>query len=162
METKFGEHGNSYFLHPGYVFVSQEPYYIHTVLGSCVAIAIWDKVNHCGGMNHYVLPSAENKPNGRYGNVSIPYLFYLMKKIKSDRNNLEIHVLGGSSNETMKSSVGPLNVEYALNWLKGNHYQIDSKDTGGALGRKIVFNTENGELLIYKLKNIRDSDWYGE
>jgi len=162
LETKFGEHGNSYFLHPGYVFVSQEPYYIHTVLGSCVAIAIWDKVNHCGGMNHYVLPSAENKPNGRYGNVSIPYLFYLMKKINSDRNNLEIHVLGGSSNETMKSSVGPLNVEFALNWLKSNHYQIDSKDTGGALGRKIVFNTENGELLIYKLKKIRDSDWYGE
>ena len=162
METKFNQSGNSYFLHPGYVFVSQEPYFIHTVLGSCVAIAIWDKVNKCGGMNHYVLPSAENKPNGRYGNVSIPYLFHLIKKIKSDRNNLEVHVLGGSTNDTMKSKVGPLNVEYALNWLDKNGYHIASKDTGGALGRKIIFNTENGELLVYKLKKIRNSDWYGE
>ncbi len=160
MNTDFQENGNSYFLHPGYVFVSQEPYFIHTVLGSCVAIAVWDKVNKCGGMNHFVLPTVENKPNGRYGNVSIPYLFHLMKKIKSQRANLEIHLLGGSSNETMKSAVGALNVEYATNWLEDKQYLVASKDTGGKLGRKVVFNTENGELLVYKLKNIRNSDWY--
>jgi chemotaxis protein CheD len=60
----------------------------------------------------------------------------------------------------MKSTVGPLNVEYAMDWLEKNHYQVASKDTGGALGRKVVFNTENGEILVYKLKKIRNSDWY--
>jgi chemotaxis protein CheD len=47
-----------------------------------------------------------------------------------------------------------------MDWLEKNHYQVASKDTGGALGRKVVFNTENGEILVYKLKKIRNSDWY--
>jgi chemotaxis protein CheD len=160
MENIFDEEKNKYFLHPGYVFVSEEPYYIHTVLGSCVSIVIWDREKKMGGMNHFVLPTAEEKPNGRYGNVSIPYLFRMMQNIKSEKRHWDIHILGGSANDTMKSAVGLLNVEFAIKWLEKNHYTISSRDTGGNLGRKVIFNTESGELLVYKIKKIRDSDWY--
>ncbi|HOO31699.1 MAG TPA: chemotaxis protein CheD [Thermotogota bacterium] len=162
MENIFDEEKNKYFLHPGYVFVSEEPYLIHTVLGSCVSIAVWDRNKKFGGMNHFVLPEADAKPNGRYGNVSIPYLFHMMQNIHSEKKHWDIHLLGGASNVSMKSAVGSLNVDFALNWLEKNHYAISSRDLGGSLGRKVIFNTETGELLVYKIKKIRESDWYSD
>jgi len=162
MEEEVKDEKKKYFLHPGYVFVSQEPYWIQTVLGSCVAICIWDKMRKFGGMNHFVFPSAKDSPNGRYGNVSIPYLFQMMKKLGSKKRDLEIHVLGGSMNEDISSNIGPLNVEFAENWLKKYNIPIVSRDTGGQLGRKVIFDNSEGEIIVYKLKKIRTEDWYGK
>jgi chemotaxis protein CheD len=84
----------------------------------------------------------------------------MLQNLKSDRKNWDIHVLGGAANVTMKSAVGSLNIDYAITWLEKNKYSISSRDIGGSLGRKVIFNTETGELLVYKIKKIRESDWY--
>ncbi len=37
-----------YLLKPGYVFLSQEPTLIYTVLGSAVTVCLWDRKNRYG------------------------------------------------------------------------------------------------------------------
>ncbi|MBF0489571.1 MAG: hypothetical protein HQL15_03000, partial [Candidatus Omnitrophica bacterium] len=39
---------------------------------------------------------------------------------------------------------------------------IVSEDVGGILGRKIIFNTKNGETAVIKTSRIRRMDWLPE
>ena len=45
-----------HFLYPSNLIVTKTPGIIKTVLGSCVAVCIWDKLQKTGGMNHFMLP----------------------------------------------------------------------------------------------------------
>jgi len=65
-----------YFLYPGYIFLSPEPYLISTVVGSSVAVALWDTESRQGGMSNFLYPFVEGSEHGTalYGNVAIPYM----------------------------------------------------------------------------------------
>jgi chemotaxis protein CheD len=38
--------------------------------------------------------------------------------------------------------------------------RIISEDVGGDIGRKLVYNTFSNEVVVYKVKKLRRSDWY--
>ena len=42
-------------IYPGEYYVSKGPELISTILGSCVAIVLFDAENEIGGMNHFML-----------------------------------------------------------------------------------------------------------
>lgn len=42
-------HRETYYLHPGYIYISRQQETIQTVLGSCVAVCLWDQSQKCGG-----------------------------------------------------------------------------------------------------------------
>ncbi|MEI6986387.1 MAG: chemotaxis protein CheD, partial [Rhodospirillaceae bacterium] len=42
---------------PGDIYCDRTPQYLGTVLGSCVAVCLWDSQLRFGGMNHYLLPN---------------------------------------------------------------------------------------------------------
>ena len=44
------------YMHAGQFIVATEPTQITTILGSCVAVCVWDPVARIGGMNHFMLP----------------------------------------------------------------------------------------------------------
>src|SRR5690349_21671027 len=59
------------FLLPGQMFVSEKPATVTTILGSCVALCMWDAKLGVGGVNHYVLPDAPDAQlNMRYGTAA--------------------------------------------------------------------------------------------
>lgn len=150
-----------FFLQPGYIFASDSPHLIHTVLGSCVSVCLWDSKNKYGGMNHYIYSTAsKGKQNAKYGDISVPYLIRLMRNMGSKIEDIKAHIIGGGQNPELSSNVGAENIEIAekILTMKGIEYVV--KDVGGTIGRKVVFNTENGEILVYKVLNVRKSDWY--
>lgn len=150
-----------YYLHPGFIFVSEQPYYIHTVLGSCVSVCVWDVVRKYGGMNHYIYskPSG-NEYNARFGTVSIRHLLTLMAENGSLAQNLRAHIVGGGYSTFAGPSIGEANREVAEEILEKNGILIVTKDTGGQTGRKVVFNNYNGEIIVYKGVEVRRGDWY--
>lgn len=154
---------DGYFLHPGYIFVSRQPHIISTVLGSCVSVCIWDPINNFGGMNHYIHAKPfKDERTANFGAISIPYLVQSLIKLGSVRNNLKAHVVGGATNPQMTcSKIGPENIEIAEKILKENHIEIVTRDTGGQMGRKVVFQNDTGEIVIYKVNNVRKCDWHG-
>lgn len=150
-----------YYLHPGYIYANAEKSMISTVLGSCVSICLWDSKNLYGGMNHFVYPKSKNQPrNGRYGNISCNYLIKLMLELGSNKDDLIAHVVGGASNPVIKTNIGKRNVEVAEKILSKHNIRISIRDIGGHIGRKLVFNTATGEILVNKGANIREGDWY--
>ena len=150
-----------FFLQPGYIFVSEQPYLIHTVLGSCVSVCLWDSSKKAGGMNHFIY--SRTRPgfhNARYGDVSTIYLIRLMLEMGCQKNQMKAHIVGGGHNPELDSKIGDENAIVAEEVLKKNMIEIVTKDVGGQTGRKIIFNNNTGEILVYKGINIRRNDWY--
>ena len=158
METK--EAVGSYFLHPGGLFVKNTEYVVRTVLGSCVSVCLWDPVLQAGGINHYMLAlwNGEGLPSPRYGNIAIPKLIENMLKLGCKRHNLQAKIFGGAA--VIKGSsgilhIGTRNIELADDMLKEEKIPIIGRDVDGNSGRKILFNTKTGRVLLKKLaKNI--------
>lgn len=48
----------------------------------------------------------------------------------------------------------------AKRFLAKHGIKIISDDTGGNMGRKIVYNSLTNEAIIYKVHNLRRGDWY--
>lgn len=51
----------NYFLEPGYVYLASQPTVISGVLGSCVAVCLYDRKRRVGGMNHFRFPFTRDK-----------------------------------------------------------------------------------------------------
>lgn len=149
-----------YYLEPGYIFVSSEPYIITTVLGSCISVALWDKRQKIGGMNHYILAKTENEleRTTRYGNVSIPLLIRLMKENGSEKKDIVAYVAGGAVNEILNPFVREENIKMAEDLLEKYKIKVLKKDVRGFTGRKINFNTYTGEFEIINFSDYKRID----
>ncbi len=156
------EEPKTYFLHPGYIFTSSEPHLVHTVLGSCVAVCLWDPKHRYGGICHYILPkSTDGEHNGKYGEVAIPHMIRLMLEMGSLKGELKAHIVGGGDNAKFHSIVGSANADLADELLRQHQIEVLTRDVKGQFGRKVVFNSSTGEILIYKINDVRKEDWYG-
>lgn len=155
--------GDKYFLEPGYMLISNEPHLIHTVLGSCVSVCLWDIHGRAGGMNHYVLPRAKaDDRRAYYGDVAIPHLIKAVKQYGIKTNELQAHIIGGGFNETLGSYIGESNAEIAKELLDRHKITIVTVDISGPSGRKVIFNNLTGEVVVYKNIAVRRTDWYND
>ena len=147
MEHHFLQH----FLYPSTLFASKEPYVINTILGSCIAVCLFDPVLKIGGMNHYMLPnwSGNDLVSPKYGNIAIEKLIEKMLLLGSKKSNLTAKVFGGGdliSPEKNSLYIGDRNTKVAEIMLVEHKIPIIASSTGGNRGRKILFYTGTGEV----------------
>jgi chemotaxis protein CheD len=148
--------GKGAYLHPGMIFVEREPCEVTTVLGSCVSVCLWDCKLAIGGLNHYLLPlwNGDGLPSLRYGNIAIRRLIERFFALGCERKDLRAKIFGGASmiNVTNRLlNVGGRNILLAEDMLAEERIRIVGSDVGGALGRKIIFNTQTGVVRLKKL-----------
>jgi len=140
-----------YFLQPGYIIICKQPFIINTIVGSCISVCLWDNVNHFGGMNHYIYAKSLNKiKNGKFGNISTPFLIKSMLEIGCRPENIKAHIIGGGQHPQLSPIIGEENSKIASVILEKYKLEIITNDIGGQIGRKIIFNTKTGEILIQK------------
>ena len=140
-----------------------KPTIISTVLGSSVSVGIYDRHLKIGGMNHFLFPMAHdrNKTTASYGNVAIITLIRMMRDNGSRVANMEAQIFGGAHNlKVSRRNVGNENIILAHRLLRKKGIRVVSQDVGGALGRKVVFNTTTCEIVTLKVERLRDSDWF--
>lgn len=141
----------THFLYPSTLFASREPYIVSTILGSCVAVCIYDTVLCFGGINHYMLPfwNGQGLASPKFGNIAIHKLIEKMQSLGSQQRNMIAKVFGGGNiieASTAQFMIGDRNISVAKDTLKELQIQIISQSLGGSLGRKIQFNTATGEV----------------
>jgi chemotaxis protein CheD len=156
MSMTNGTTDNSHYLMAGNLFVHAEPHRVTTVLGSCVSVCLWDQRVRIGGMNHFMLPfwNGEGLASPKYGNIAIPKLLERLLDLGAERRNLQAKVFGGGvvlnvTNPFM--NIGERNIQLAEDVLRNEGIPIASSDTGGKVGRKIIFDTGTGMVLVKKL-----------
>jgi len=142
-----------HYLFPGALFVDARPHLVTTVLGSCVSVCLWDSVLKVGGINHYLLPlwNGEGLSTPKYGNVAIEKLIAGMLNLGCNKKNVIAKVFGGAAlwkNQPGLLRVGERNAELAESLLRENNIPIVGSDLLGEQGRKLIFNTETGAVLM--------------
>src|SRR5579859_2224426 len=87
-----------HYLIPGKIFAAAQPFAISTILGSGVALCLWDSARGIGGANHVMLPEgpAESENATRYANIANPALLQRMLDLGADTRTLEAKIFGGS------------------------------------------------------------------
>ena len=142
---------NVHFLYPAALFASKTPHLVTTILGSCVAVCVYDPVIKVGGINHYMLPlwNGQGLASPKYGNIAIERLLEKMLSLGCSKNNLQAKVFGGG--EVIQTSVtqfniGARNIKLAMEMLDELKIPIIGQSVGGKLGRKILFNTDTFEV----------------
>ncbi len=140
-----------HYLYPGKVFSSRKPYIIDTILGSCVAVFLWDSVLQFGSVNHFMLPfGSKENISFKYGDIATTEIISRMIILGTDKKNIKAKIFGGSdiTHTNGVFSIGKRNVALARDILKAEGIPIISYSIGGSLGRKVIFNTASGVVLI--------------
>lgn len=149
-----------YLLKPGYIVLYQEPAVVYIVLGSCVAVSLFDTRLNFGGLCHFQFPEPESDtpPTARFGSLAIPKLYRMMLEAGAQKDSIQAQVFGGA--DKPGCDVGAKNAELACSWLEKTGIRIVSQDVGGEKGRKIMFNVAINEAVVHKATRIRNSDWF--
>jgi chemotaxis protein CheD len=141
------------YLHPGQIVCVAEPALITTVLGSCVAVCLWDEGTNVAGINHFLLPALPvNAVNDdRYGNTAMEHLIEAVMVLGGSVSRLTAKIFGGA-NVLMplhsRKSIGTQNAEVAREILSKHGIAITADETGGQRGRKLHFDTATGRVSI--------------
>ena len=144
------------FLYPAAINVSVRPVCIATLLGTCIAVCLWDVKTKIGGMNHYLLPlwNGEGLASPKYGNIAIERLIEKMEHMGAEKRNMVAKVFGGRTSTesgTVAYNIGLRNAHIARQMLVDYSIPMVAENVGGEFGMNIRFDTSNG---IVKLKYI--------
>lgn len=144
------------YLQAGQVFASAEPTSVVTILGSCVAVCLFDPVVGVGGMNHYLLPLAvERERSARFGNVALALLLQEVLDRGARKGSLRAKVFGGAGIldgfQRNGRHLGHENVDLALRGMEAEGIPVVERDVGGRRGRKVVFQVDDGSAWVRTL-----------
>lgn len=156
---------SSVYLHPGQMTVTDEEQSVTTILGSCVAVCLWDPVSRVGGMVHFLLPAWDRysgNKSPRHGDVALPSLLDEMKKRGARISTMRAKVFGGACVLRAFASngndhLGAKNVDIARALLREAGIPIVEEDTLGSVSRKVHFNTRTGVTSLHSIRT-RDGD----
>ncbi len=155
---------------PGEFYASDQPVMIRTLLGSCVAVCLYDTVKRVIGMNHFMLSNrryAQNIPvvlseAGRYGIHAMELLINEMLKLGAKRPNLRAKAFGGGAiylNSEIKDNffcVGDVNNRFIREFLKNDGIPLVAEDLGGENARIIHFLYDDFSVHVKKINKTTD------
>ena len=150
---------------PGEFYISTHGEMVVTVLGSCIAACIRDKVRGIGGMNHFMLPmqgafssdiwgTNSNTHASRYGNWAMEYLINEILKRGGKRENLELKMFGGGQMIASMSDIGQRNILFAYNYLASEGLQVEASDVGDVFARKVLYFPDTGSVKVRRIKQM--------
>lgn len=156
-------------LQPGEVLVTQKSQWVITLLGSCVAVTMFNARFHLAAICHAMLsrPRGKGPPCSspaqcfRYLSDAIPAMARRFSLLGLQPHEVEVKLFGGGDvielggDPHRNHSIGNANIVTAYQLLNEAGFQINAENVGGDRGRKILFNTESGEVLLKRLSRSR-------
>ena len=153
------------YIKPGFGFVPRYGAQLWTVVGSSIAVTMFDHRLKIGGMAHYTrpyrMPGLDS--SSFFAGPAIKWLLQCLFKHGARREDLEVQLFGGASSYMHRGYIQGLheeNVKVGVQLIKQTGLELQVMDVGGKRGRKVVFNSGTGESAVAHVDNIRAVDWY--
>lgn len=127
--------------------VSSDPNVVmSTVLGSCVAVCLFDVRARVGGMNHFLLAGTNESGSGdmRYGVNAMELLINRLLQAGAARHQLAAKLFGGASMTDHAGGIGQSNAAFARDFLQQESIPCISRSLGGELARRVQFTPSTG------------------
>ncbi|MBU4177304.1 MAG: chemotaxis protein CheD [Desulfurivibrionaceae bacterium] len=150
-------------LHPGELFVAQEPTLITTILGSCVSVCLFCPSQKTGAMCHGVMPvraDLDVEDSFRFVESSVRYMVEILTHgdVLCPNAGLVAKIFGGADvldfrfgPATDARSIGAMNIKAAREALARYNVSIAVEEVGGVHGCKLFFYTHTGEVLLRRI-----------
>lgn len=153
------------YVQPGETLMTKPPALLRTVLGSCVGITFLADAHEFAALCHPMLPrfvsarASEHDPMGgrRYVDFAIREVARRLDALKIFRHEVGVKLFGGgdvliTTQEVRGPTVGSMNVEMARRVLADEGFAIQAESVGGRVGIRLEFNTESGEVKVWRLE----------
>ncbi len=158
------------YLKPGELHIARQPTIITTLLGSCVAIVIFEPTSKTTAVCHSVLPYDQMNMDREayyYVDTSIEYMLDALRFQSSMKGKLNSRiivkmfggadVIKGNSPKTMKAAtVGEQNVRAAEHVLAKYGLKADCRKVRGLRGYKLMVRSDSGEVGVKYLTKTYD------
>jgi chemotaxis receptor (MCP) glutamine deamidase CheD len=148
-------------LYIGGVHASSDGVVLKTLLGSCVAVCLFDPAARVGGMNHFALPRAAGhgeRRSARFGVDAMELLMRAMQERGAARKRLIAKVFGGSRVLEIGESAGDVaqrNIQFARHALGAEGICIVAEDVGGRHARQVRFHTDSGRAFVKSIRPLQ-------
>ena len=126
-------------------------------LGSCVGLVLYDAVVKVGGMAHIMLPNHADirgsfRP-GKFSDTAVEALLKTMERRGAVKGRIRAKLFGGANMFPAVQSdtlvhVGQRNLEAVREELAQRRIPIVAEETGGQMGRTILFDTQDGRVHV--------------
>ena len=153
-----GKYGKSIkIIYPGEFHVSGSNEFIGTLLGSCVAVCLFDREKGISGMNHIMLPGRITKADvfsdrtSKYGITAINQLVSSMKSMGASKSKMEAKIFGGGhvlAGEKSMNTIPSDNVRLAMLMMELEDIPVVQSDVGGQYTRKVLFDVQTGNVYL--------------
>ncbi len=127
-------------------------------LGSCIGAVVYDPSSKVSGMVHVMLPDSttikENSNKAKFADTGVDELIKLVVEKGADKRKLVAKIAGGaqmfsfSNKPSDFNKIGERNATAVRAKLTEYNIPILADETGGSIGRTIIFDSVTGELTI--------------
>ena len=132
---------------------------LSTLLGSCVAVCLFDPALKIGGINHFMLPEMGRSKYGDVdsllsGNFAMEALLNALTGRGARKARLQAKAFGGGTiidSDASAPNIGMRNASFAKEWLQREGIPLLSSDFLRPWSRKIIFPPCNGEAFCKRL-----------
>jgi chemotaxis protein CheD len=145
----------------GWAIESERP--ISTLLGSCVAVCLYDPKLKIGGMNHFLLPSRTSADNSDIdiilnGDYSMEVLVNGLLNMGAQKTRLIAKAFGGGTIiSSINMDIGGRNSAFAHEWLEREGIPLVASDFNGPWSRKVVFVPQSGDAFCRRIPTTQAS-----
>lgn len=144
--------GNNYAIGIAGLRVVKAPDTIRTVLGSCIGIALFDRVAKLGGMAHIILPDS-NEGSGdpkKFADTAVDLLLEELVSVGAEPRRITAKLAGGADmfGQSLNAGLGDRNAEAVTKQLLSHQIRIAGRAIGGMKGRRMQLNPQNGEVHV--------------
>lgn len=124
---------------------------ISTLLGSCVAVMLYDETAGVVAMNHFLLPvSVKTEESMKFGLYSMEMMINEMIRQGCSKKELKAKIAGGANVvKEIEKKVGEHNIRFALKFCEENKISVVSQDIGGNSGRVVVIDSGFNTYVKY-------------
>jgi chemotaxis protein CheD len=135
----------------GWAVETERP--IATLLGSGVAVCLYDPKLRLGGMNHFLLPSkragaGDDTDVVLAGDYAMEVLVNAMLAKGAHKDRLVAKAFGGGNIvSSIRMAIGDRNAEFAAEWLAREGIPLTASDFGGPWSRKVLCVPNTGEAF---------------
>jgi chemotaxis receptor (MCP) glutamine deamidase CheD len=144
----------------GDVVASAAPLLLQTLLGSCVAVCLYDPVAAIGGMNHILLPGdREDKRNSRFGANAMELLINAVMRCGGERRRLVAKAFGAANvlAGLRSPTCGDLNAVFVREYLSVERIPLLAHRLGGTHAVQVHFRTDTGKAVVRTVDGSRFS-----
>ena len=130
---------------------------IATLLGSCVAVCIYDTKLGLGGMNHFLLPSRMKDNNADIdivlaGDYAMEVLVNALLGKGAQKKRMVAKAFGGGAIvNAIRMPIGQRNADFAREWLGRESIPLLASDFGGAWARKVICVPATGDAFCRRI-----------